>query len=186
MKTKKNEIATKGNRKIMLGVRCFSELKAKLIAESKNLDISLSEYCESILQNKDTLLSEKDFANMELALKKENILLIEAKFEEVKFQYKNDILKVNKENDRIMNENDAIKKDFQKVTHENFKLRADLKLLSQQVAIFSDKRLLFLFEKLKGKTDTIYSTNGNKYIIKYNHPIDLLEVMIHSFNIKKQ
>jgi hypothetical protein len=37
-------------------------LKAKLIAESKNLGISLSEYCESILQNKDTLLSEKDFA----------------------------------------------------------------------------------------------------------------------------
>lgn len=186
MKTKKNESTTNGNRKIMLGVRCFSELKAKLIAESKNLGISLSEYCESILQNKDTLLSEKDFANMELKLKKENILLIEAKFEEVKFQYKNDILKVSKENDRIMDESDAINMDFQRVTHENMKLRADLKLLSQQVAIFSDKRLLFLFEELKGKVDTIYSPNGQKYIIKYNHPKDLLEAMIHSFNIKKQ
>ena len=50
------------NRKTMLGVRCFGELKYKLTEEARSRGITLSEYCEGILLNKDSLQAEKDEA----------------------------------------------------------------------------------------------------------------------------
>jgi hypothetical protein len=53
------EIPDASNQKIVIGVRCLPDLKGELIRESKNLDISLSEYCENILLNRDQVLSDK-------------------------------------------------------------------------------------------------------------------------------
>jgi hypothetical protein len=57
--------------------------------------------------------------------------------------------------------------------------------MKKQVALFTDKRLLFLFEKVKGQADIIDGADGQKYNITYNQPKDLLEAMIYSFNYKK-
>jgi hypothetical protein len=54
------EIPDASNQKIVIGVRCLPDLKGELIRESQNIDISLSEYCENILLNRDQVLSDKE------------------------------------------------------------------------------------------------------------------------------
>ena len=53
-----HEIRNNGSRKIVLGVRCFPELKNKLSQEATELGISMSEHSENILLNKDKTIEE--------------------------------------------------------------------------------------------------------------------------------
>lgn len=169
--TIKDEITANGNRKTMLGVRCFPELKFKLTEEAQALGITLSEHCENILLNKDVLLSEKEVAYHELELIKQKMLVVFETLAETKAQHKTELQKAKVEKDRLIAENDQLKKNAE--------------IMKQQIALFSDKRLLFLFENLKGKKDTFDSPDGNTYNVTYNQPKDLLKALIYSFNIKK-
>lgn len=74
----KNEVNPISNRKPTLGLRCSSGLKFKLTEEAAIQGISLSEYCESILLNKDMVLLEKEKTINESEALKQKILTIEA------------------------------------------------------------------------------------------------------------
>lgn len=166
-----NEIAAKGNRKTMLGVRCFAELKFKLTEEAQALGITLSEHCENILLNKDALLSEIEETNVLIEELRKKIQETYNESTEIKSHYKVELQKKILENDRLSTENTQLKKNSE--------------LMKQQLALFTDKRLLFLFEKVKGQKDIIVGTDGQNWAVTYNQPKDLLEAMIYSFNYKK-
>ena len=164
METIEDEITSNGNRKINIGLRCYAELKFKLTEEAQNLGISLSEYCENILLNKDTILAaNQNFINEMQVLNQEMIEVLKT-FEETKSNYQTELKKVKSENDSLKRE-----------VHE----------LNNQVALFTNKQLLFLFEKVKGQKDLIDAPDGQKYTVTYNSPKDLIEAMIYSFKYKK-
>ena len=171
IETIEDEITTNGNRKTMLGVRCFAELKLKLTEEAKSLGITLSEHCENILLNKEALFSEREEALVEIEELRRKVELAATNLVMVKTQYKGELQKAKAENDRLITENDQLKKNAESI--------------KQQVALFTDKRLLFLFEKVKGQKDTIDGADGQKYTVTYNQPKDLLKSMIYSFHYKK-
>jgi hypothetical protein len=176
--TIEEEIQSNGNRKTMLGLRCFAELKFKLTEDAKSLGLTLSEYCENILLNNESLLIEKNNAIKDVTNIQRKMSTLQAIFTEFKAQQKMEIQKANAENEMIKNESVSVKT-------ERDKLKKEMDLLNKQIALFSDKRLLFLFEKIKGQKDMIDGADGQKYSFTYNHPKDLLEAMIYSFNIKK-
>ncbi|MDO9000233.1 MAG: hypothetical protein Q7W45_10750 [Bacteroidota bacterium] len=169
--TIEDEITNTGNRKTVLGVRCYPELKFKLSEEAEKLGISLSECAENILLNKDALLSEKEDAISEVEILKNKCLRLE------EMLISKDAIISSKQN--------HFNNEYQKLNTENTKLKLEVDLMKKQFELFSNKHLLFLFEKLKDKKDTIISPNGNTYNVTYSHPKDLLEAMIHSFKIKK-
>jgi hypothetical protein len=169
--TIEDEITTNGNRKTMLGVRCFAELKFKLTEEAQALGITLSEHCESILLNKDALFYEKEEALAVIEELRRKVDLTTTTLDSIKSQHITELQKVKGENDRI--------------SAENIQLKKNDEVMKKQVALFTNKRLLFLFEKVKGQKDIIDGADGEKYSITYNQPKDLLEAMIYSFNLKK-
>ncbi len=164
MESIEEEITTNGNRKINIGVRCYSELKIKLVAEAMNLGITLSEYCENIFLNKDNILSENQNYINEIAALNQVIAEVKKAYEEATSKH----LTVLKE-----------------VKSENANLKNEVDILKDQVILFTDKQLLFLFEKIKGQKDVIDTPDGRKRTVVYNSPKDLLEAMIYSFICKK-
>lgn len=54
----------------------------------------------------------------------------------------------------------------------------------QAPAILSDERLLFLFDKLKGKSDKVENAYGDDFAITYNTPQDVLIAIIYSSQLK--
>jgi predicted nuclease with TOPRIM domain len=158
------EIQNNGSRKIVVGVRCYPELKLKLIKEAKELGITISEHSENILLNKDKLLGEKCILESELA----------------------EVEKILAETLELL---DVCKKDFagtcKELEQENYELTKINSELKDQVTLFNDKRLLELFALVKGKKDSISLSNGKFYLVQYNSPKDLLHAMIYSFNYKK-
>jgi L-cysteine desulfidase len=158
------EIASNGNRKTMLGVRCYSELKLKLTEDAQKLGISLSEYCESILLNYDTIVNEREAALIEIAAVNDKLLQISS-------------------NSKLLLENQKI--EIKELKEEIESLKMNMKFANEQMSLFKNKQLLSLFEIVKGKTDKIELSFGKTYSIKYDSPKDLLEAMIYSFKVKK-
>lgn len=159
-----DEITSNGNRKINIGLRCYAELKYKLVEEAQNLGISLSEYCENILLNKDTILSENQNFIDEIEVLNQHMFEVKKTFEEATSKCQTALKEVKSENDNLKREVDV---------------------LNNQIVLFTNKQLLFLFEKVKGQKDLIDAPDGQKYTVIYNSPKDLLEAMIYSFNYKK-
>jgi hypothetical protein len=180
MKTRtiEEEIQYNGNRKTMLGLRCFAELKFKLTEDAKSLGISLSEHCENILLNKETLCTEKEAAINDSQIIHRKMVRLQTTLNEEKAKH-------NIELQKAIIETEKIKVELLSEKAEKDKLKKEIDLLRQQVALFSDKRLLFLFEKIKGQKDLVDCSDGQKYNITYNHPKDLIQAMIYSFNLKK-
>ncbi len=205
-----DEITFNGNRKTMLGVRCYPELKFKLTAEAENLGITLSEHCEGILSNKDNILSEKESATHELEQVKQKLILATLTLEETNERHITDNNVLLSEKEFVTRELEQVKQklmlvtstlletksihktELQKVESENKRLKAaydrhveEALVMKQNLTLFTNKQLLFLFEKVRGQKDTIDGVDGQQYTVTYNQPKDLLEAMIYSFNYKK-
>lgn len=158
-----DEIIENGSRKIMLGFRCYPELKYKQTKKAESLGISLSESIENDLLNVDTILEGKLSAANELTVAKSKLLQLTA---------------------LANNNNVAFQAEIDKLKSENNELKKNESNLFENQKLFSHPRLLELFSKLKGKKDTIESADGKRYSITYNHPRDLLIAMIYSFKTK--
>lgn len=164
LETIEEEILTNGNRKIVIGIRCYGELKFKLTEEANNLGISLSEHCENSLLNKDIFQTEKENALNE-------IIILEKKITELK--------KIGAQN------SSQHQVEFEQLKTENNEFKKNIVMMNAQIAVFTDKHLLDLFAKVKGKKDILETPDGQKHAVIYNHPKDLLIAMIYSFNLKK-
>jgi len=158
------EIQNNGSRKIVVGVRCYPELKLKLIKEAKELGITISEHSENILLNKDKLLGEKCILESELAEVEKSL----AETLQILDRYKEEFAEAYKE-----------------LENQNYELTKINNELKDKVSLFNDKRLLELFALVKGKKDTISIANGQSYLVQYTCPKDLLHAMIYSFQYKK-
>jgi predicted nuclease with TOPRIM domain len=158
------EIQNNGSRKIVVGVRCYPELKLKLIKEAKELGITISEHAENILLNKDKLLGEKSILESEIDKLEKSLTETVEELDLCRKEYTESYKKLEEKN------------------HELIKTNGELK---DQVLLYNDKRLLELFSLVKGKKDTISLANGQSFIVHYNSPKDLLHAMIYSFNYKK-
>ena len=157
-----NEIIENGNRKITIGVRAYSELKLKLSDEAIALGISLSEHCENILITHAGLLEEVNTLKSLL----EEITQKNANLEDVLAsnnlqQYKNKI--------NILSD-------------ENLLLKKNILELKSNQEIFLDSRLAYLFNRVKGKQDTILTDTGQMNIT-FNSPKDVLQALIYSFKL---
>lgn len=152
-----------GNRKTMLGVRLFHELKHKLTEEAKERGITLSEYCENILALNEAVSTEKLILIQDLEQSQANLLLFTENMSKEKAQHKLEIVKAQMEISQLKKQVEDTKPQLALVNHE---------------------RLLFLFNQLKGKKDSINLPDGKLREFLYEEPKDLLEAMILSFTIK--
>ncbi len=157
-----NEIYENGNRKINIGVRCYSELKLKLSDEAQGLGIYLSEHCENILITHAGLLEKKNELDSTIEKLEEKIRSLEATLAEI------DLVSFNKKISMLAEENTGLKNRL-----------AELKSNQQ---IYLDPRLAYLFNKVKGKSDTIITDKGEMNIT-YNTPKDVLLALIYSYNL---
>ena len=71
---KEEENFSQGNRKTVLGFRIHNEAKSIVFTEAQKLDISASEYVESIVLNRKSLLTEIENLRLENDLLKDKIL----------------------------------------------------------------------------------------------------------------
>ena len=156
------EIFENGNRKINIGVRAYSELKLKLSDEAKVLGISLSEHCENILITHAGLLEEVNKLTKSLEDLKQLNNSLESSLNEVD---------INRFNAKIKQLND-----------DNVQLNKVLMELKSNQQIYSDLRLQYLYNKVKGKSDNIITDNGELNIV-YNTPKDVLLALIYSYKI---
>ncbi|MFO0355953.1 MAG: hypothetical protein ACK50A_03290 [Sphingobacteriaceae bacterium] len=156
------EIYENGNRKINIGVRAYSELKLKLSDEAKGLGISLSEHCENILITHAGLLEEVNELTKALEVLKQNNASLESSLAEV------DLVSFNKK--------------IHLLTDENVLLRNSIAELRSNQLIYSDPRLAYLFNKVKGKSDSIITDKGEMNIT-FNNPKDVLLALIYSYNL---
>lgn len=156
------EIFENGNRKINIGVRAYAELKLKLTDESNSLGISLSEHCENILITHSSLLDK-----------------IKTLMDEVE-----SLKQINTSTKPSISQIDLVRysKSIQKLHEENSLLKKRIIELNSNLQIYSEPQLLYLFNKVKGKSDKIKTDNGEISII-YNSPIDVLTALIHSYTI---
>lgn len=156
------EIFENGNRKINIGVRAYAELKMKLTDESNSLGITLSEHCENILITHSSLLDK-----------------IKTLMEEV-----GSLKQIHTSTETSMSQFDALSfnKSIYKLNKENSLLKKRIIELNSNLQIYSEPQLLYLFNKVKGKSDKIKTDNG-EFIIIYNSPIDVLKALIHSYTI---
>ena len=158
------EILINGNRKLVIGVRCPPEQKLFLAKEANDLGITLSEHCENILLNREGLLKEKENALKEA-------ILLKAKVAEL--------------NSCLASSSAKYQDEIEKIKIENTDLKKKTIAMNDQMALFTDKRLLDLFTRVKGKKDTIETPEGQKYFVSYDQPKDLLEAMIYSYKYKQ-
>lgn len=172
--TIEEEIQNNGSRKINIGVRCYPELKNKLSAEATDLGITLSEHTENILLNKDTLLIEKENAKEEAQEHKTEVLKLKALLADY----------VNKLKDEV-EKGRRLKAENEKLNFECRDIKEKMIIKDDQLTLYSNKRLLDLFEKLEGFKDTIDTPDGQKIQITYDTPKKILEAMLYSYKYKK-
>lgn len=146
------------NARLVLGVRVSPQLKFTLTNEAESAGVSLSEYCESLLANRNAERYELE------KLKADKARLTSA------------MAKTTSENVGLIEDNERLKKEiFAKQT---------VPLAPQPPTILSDQRLLALFEELRGKSDTVKNAYGDDFDIVYKTPSDLLTAIIYSTKTK--
>jgi hypothetical protein len=158
------EILINGNRKLVIGVRCPPEQKLFLAKEANDLGITLSEHCENILLNREGLQKEKENALKEVILLKEKVVEL---------------------SNYLANSSAKFQDEIEKIKIENCDLKKKTIAINDQVALFTDKRLLDLFAQVKGQKEIIETPEGKQYLITYDNPQDLLFSMIYSFQLTK-
>jgi Fe-S cluster assembly iron-binding protein IscA len=183
--------------KPVTGVRTAAALKEALINEAAEAGISLSEYCETILYNRHK--GNADGAQMAqvVAEQRQEIEKLEAQVAATdgkQFEVTQAETKRLKELVAVQQtEIEQLKaqvtaggaQQLEVALTENKELRKQLEMQKQQLAIYSDKRLLYLYENVKGKTDTVEDAYHDNFGIRYNTPQDVLKALIYSSKLNQ-
>jgi hypothetical protein len=151
-------------RKVTLGIRIAPEHKHKLSLEAAELGISLSERSEYLLLCAESEIAIKNKAFSKALKLEKDLLDLKVLHAKMQATYEN---KVAKQVSEIEN------------------LNKSLAAVENQLTVFSEKRLLQLFEKLKGQKNIIETEDGERVEIIYDSTADVLKSMIYSFKLKK-
>lgn len=147
--------------KTVTGVRTSPELKMELTNEAINRGMSISEYGELLFYNRNKETEETVQLRKNLAA----------------LQQENEKLKT------LVTQNDS--KQLEAVLEENKLIRITIEEQSRQLALFNDKRLLYIFQHLKGKKDIVENAYGDNFEITYETPVDVILASIYSTKLNK-
>jgi hypothetical protein len=153
---------TEKTNKLNIGVKANPELKMKLIEESKETGITLSEYCENILSVHKSLIEEINYLKSTIDEMEETISEMENLISSL--------------------DNNHLYEKIDNLYEKKYALKKEIKILKSNQEIFSDPQLNELFEKVKNKKDSIKTKNGEMHIT-YSSKIDVLRALIYSHNI---
>jgi hypothetical protein len=145
---------------VVVGIRTIPSLKMELNDEARQRGITLSENCVLHLANRH---------NIRLELEDLKLCVAEQKAE---------IERLTSSNANALNQvNDTSKKSEQ--------LAKQLELMQAQPGILNDERLLYLFDKLKGKKDVVENAFGENFEIVYETPEKVLIALIYSSKLNQ-
>ena len=94
-----------------------------------------------------------------------------------------ELVLVNRHEDK--DESNQLQSKIEEQQQQMEALRKNLKQAGEQPGILSDKRLLWLFENLKDKKETVADANGSNFEIVYKTPREVLIAMIYSTKLNK-
>ena len=154
----------RSNSKPVISIRCFPELKYQLAENAQDLGITLSEYCENILNHAEKINDENKKLKMKIADESSKLLNTVEQLESQKNNHIKKLKEINILTEQLQNENKTLKK---------------------MTEIFAHPKLEWLFNKVKGQRDIINTSDGKQHNIYYETKSDLIEAMLHSFRFKK-
>ena len=163
MKTKERNAgeSENSNAKIVTGIRALPELKRALIYEARQLGISLSEYGEVILSNRHESKLEAE------------------KLTQLVSQQAQEIEKLKKQTAAICVRQTEI------LSSEIRDLKKEIAEQNEQLEIYRDERLIYLFEHLKGTTDEVKNAYGDDFKVTYKSTHDVLLAIIYNTKLNK-
>ena len=147
--------------KVVFGIRIAPALKETLFEEAIQAGFSASELGEMILANRHKAKAENERLRELVAMHQQEI-------ETLKAQITTDG-----------------RKQLEVAQVENAELRKQIEILKNQLIVYSDKRLLYLHENMKGKKDKVLNAYGDDFDIVYDTPYQVLLAMIYSCKLKK-
>lgn len=142
--------------KTVTSVRMSPTLKKRLTDEAKRCGMSTSEYCDLMLLNRE-----------ESAPLHRRIIQLEVEI---------DVLKKTIE---------ETKATSQLQIAEKSQLTAEVSHWKNQAETLNDSRLLFLFDKLRGKSDKVENAYGEDFEIIYDSPQKVLIALVYSTKLHK-
>ncbi len=161
----------KSSAKVVTGIRMTPNLKDELITESSEAGLSVSEYGEVILMNRN-----KESPEMERLAKKIT-------------EQEREINRLSKLSAEQSQEVEKLKAQTGKQTEqyqlESAQLRKKIEDQNNQLGIYRDERLLYLFDKLKGQSDTVENAYGDDFQITYNSPVEVLKGIIYNTKLNQ-
>ncbi len=141
--------------KVVTGVRTPPELKMQLTEEAGECGMSTSEYCEMLLWNRHDHKAEAERLALKAKQQQQEIETLKAQVA-------------------------AGVKQLEVAGVENAELRKKMEELNNHLSIFSDQRLIYLYENLKGRTDTVENAYAADFTITYDTPVQVLIALIYS------
>lgn len=194
METKENpdEGFETSSAKVVTGVRTQPELKMQLTEEGGDCGMSTSEYCEMLLLNR-----HKDKAEIEQLRELVGVLQKGKEKQQTQEAAREKQLEVAlAENERLRELVAVLQKGNEKrqtqaatgvkqaeAEAEIVQLRKQLEEQNNQLAIYSDQRLIYLYENVKGKKDIVENAYGDNFEITYDTPVQVLLALIYSSKI---
>jgi hypothetical protein len=141
--------------KVVFGIRVAPELKEALAEEAAEAGFLTSELGEMILANRHHNKRENERLTELVAVQQKEIETLKAQIT-------------------------AGVKQVEVAKAENTELRKKVEALSNQLSILSDQRLIYLFENLKGRKDTVENAYAEDFPISYDTPVQVLLALIYS------
>ncbi len=158
-----NEEAETSSAMVNIGVRGSARLKDEISSEASGVGQTISEYAALILYNRFKDKDELEKLKQTLAERDKTIVELNAKAVKVE--------KLEAEIATYQKENVDLKKLVEKLSSEN--------------SIFQDKRLLYLYEHLKGKKERVKNGYGDDFDLLYDSPVAVLMALIYSSKLNK-
>lgn len=161
--------------KVVTGFRLLPILKKELIEEAGWARMSVSEYGEAILLNRHKPSPELETLNKKVAEQRQEIdrltKLSTEQLQEIEKLKTGVAVASNRQSDQTKTENEQLRKQIEE--------------LNNQLTILDDQRLLYLFEHLKGKSDTVENAYGKDFKITYNTTREVLLALIYNTKLNQ-
>ncbi len=165
----------KSSAKEVIGVRAIRGLKDELTHEAPGAGLSVSEYCEMILMNRHKESPEMERLAQKVAEQQQEIERLTKLSAEQLQQFE----KLKTQVATTGNQQSELFKT------ENAELRKKIEELNNRLTIYSDERLLYLFEYLKGKNDTVENAYGDNFKITYQSTYEVLRAILYNTKLNQ-
>src|ERR1051325_803707 len=160
-----NEIPKQNGAKVNIPVKCAASELDRLKKEASNKGMGVSPYVENVLLKHNDVVQQRDKAKTDLAEANRKIATLESGSTNEKIRHQNDVAELK---GKISMLETAAVKQSSIHTNEIEELKKQISTRNNQQSILSDKRLLWLFEQVKGTTKTVQSPYGETISITFN------------------